>query len=165
MSTELPLHLFQIQIQMQKLTSTELPLHLFVKRESGHPATKGLITNSSVVMSKQWFWKCPYTLYSHLFQISVFSECNTYGCWVMEDRVSSQACQARSSSEFVGLVMFAKSLAGLFICRRLVGAMSSATACIYWRQQSHDVAENRALMLGFVERSVQLFLTAVALYF
>ena len=60
----------------KQLTSTELPLHLFVERESGHPATKGLITNSSVVMSKQWFWKCPYTLYSHLFQISVFSECN-----------------------------------------------------------------------------------------
>ena len=61
----------------EKLTSTELPLHLFVERESGHPATKGLITNSSVVnLCPSNDFENVHQIYSHLFQISVFSECN-----------------------------------------------------------------------------------------
>ena len=31
------------------------------------------------------------------------------------------------------------------------GAMASATACIYWEQQTHDVAESRALRLNNVQ--------------
>ena len=40
--------------------------------------------------------------------------------------------------------------------RGVGGAMASATACIYWEQQTHDVAESRALRLNNVQTNLFL---------